>query len=85
MLCPCGLSTYCYRSCSPATQEAYAQAARASLCQATLDQGWWECHRCEALWPEGKPWVGWKPTSCCDRQLKDDAKDAVEDKEGTFR
>lgn len=49
MPCPCGLSTYCYRSCSPATQEAYAQL----------------------IWSKE-----------LEQQLKDDAKDAKEERDG---
>jgi hypothetical protein len=33
-------------------------------CEMTTEDGWNECHRCEALWPVGKPWAGWRPSMC---------------------
>jgi hypothetical protein len=33
-------------------------------CEMTTEDGWNECHQCEALWPVGKPWTGWRPSMC---------------------
>lgn len=33
-------------------------------CEMTTEHRWNECHRCEALWPVGKPWEGWRPSAC---------------------
>jgi hypothetical protein len=39
-------------------------------CEMTTEDGWNECHRCEALWPVGKPWTGWRPSMCVEPTKK---------------
>jgi hypothetical protein len=42
------------------------QESSPAKCEMTTEAGWNECHRCEALWPVGKPWVNWRPSMCVD-------------------
>jgi hypothetical protein len=39
-------------------------------CGMTTEHGWNECHLCEALWPVGKPWEGWRPSMCVEKRGK---------------
>jgi hypothetical protein len=52
-------------------------AAKTSVrCEMTTEDRWNECHRCEALWPVGKPWAGWRPSMCVEPPKKVSARGA---------